>query len=359
MNPAKCAFGVSAGNFLGFLVHHRGIEVDENKARAIISAPPPTTKKQLQSLLGKINFLRRFIANSAGKMKAFSTLLKLKDSDTFAWMNEHQAAFTQIKVSLTTPTVLVLPRRGKPLKLYISAAEESIGRLLAKDNDAGREQAIFYLSRNLNPPEINYSAVEKLCLAVFFAASKLRHYMLPSVTQPTIRAPKAVKGQALADFLAHHPSPYGFGDTDVEIGMVETCDNYWTMYFDGSSTSSSAGVGVVIQSLNHDRWYFSLKLDFDCTNNQAEYEALIIGLGLLHDLRATRAFVLGDSELVINQLNGSFRCMSCTLAPYHMVASYLVESFDGITFEHISQIHNTDADELAQIASGAQLLGAS
>ncbi|KAM1886310.1 hypothetical protein ACFX14_038879 [Malus domestica] len=94
MNPAKCAFGVSAGNYLCFLVHHRGIEVDENKARAIISAPPPTTKKQLQSLLGKINFLRRFIANSAGKMKTFSTLLKLKDSDKFAWTDEHQAAFT-------------------------------------------------------------------------------------------------------------------------------------------------------------------------------------------------------------------------------------------------------------------------
>ena len=107
MNPAKCAFGVSAGNFLGFLVHHRGIEVDENKARAILNAPPPTTKKQLQSLLGQINFLRRFIANSAGKMKAFSTLLKLKDSDKFEWREEHQAAFTQIKVSLTKPPVLV------------------------------------------------------------------------------------------------------------------------------------------------------------------------------------------------------------------------------------------------------------
>ena len=89
MNPAKCAFGMSAGNFLGFLVHHRGIEVDENKARAIISAPPPTTKKQLQSLVGQINFLRRFIANSAGKMKAFSTLLKLKDTDKFEWREEH------------------------------------------------------------------------------------------------------------------------------------------------------------------------------------------------------------------------------------------------------------------------------
>ncbi|KAM2945659.1 hypothetical protein COP2_028548 [Malus domestica] len=183
MNLAKCTFGVSTGNFLGFLVHHRGIEVNENKAHVIINAPPPTMKKQLQSLLGKINFLRRFITNSTGKMKAFSTFLKLNYSDKFEWTAEHQAAFTQIKVSLTTPHVLVPSRRDKPLKLYISAVEESIGCLLAQDNDVGREQAIFYLSRNLNQPEINYSTVEKLCLAVFFAASKLRHYMLPSVTQ--------------------------------------------------------------------------------------------------------------------------------------------------------------------------------
>ena len=121
MNPTKCTFGVSVDNFLGFLVHHRGIEVDENKARAIINAPPPTTKKKLQSLLDQINFLRRFIANSAGKIKVLSTLLKLNDSDKFEWHEEHQAAFTQIKVSLTTPSVLVPPWRDKPLKLYISA----------------------------------------------------------------------------------------------------------------------------------------------------------------------------------------------------------------------------------------------
>ncbi|KAM1621372.1 hypothetical protein ACFXTN_018232 [Malus domestica] len=110
------------------------------------------------------------------------------------------------------------------------------------------------------------------------------------------------------------------------------------MYFDGSNTSTSAGVGIVLQSPHQHRWFFSLKLDFDCTNNQAEYEALVISLSVLHDLRATHALVFGDSELVINQLNGTFQCMSCTLAPYHMVASYLAESFDGITFNHISHV---------------------
>ncbi|KAM1048220.1 hypothetical protein EV2_028166 [Malus domestica] len=54
---------------------------------------------------------------------------------------------------------------------------------------------------------------------------------------------KAVKGQALADFFAQHPSPYEFESSDVEINMVETRDNYWTMYFNGSSPSVLAGVG--------------------------------------------------------------------------------------------------------------------
>ncbi|CAL8993663.1 unnamed protein product [Prunus brigantina] len=83
MNPKKCAFGVSAGNFLGFLVHQRGIEIDKNKAKAIIDAPPPKNKKGVQSLLGQINFLRRFIDNSAGKVEPFSSLLKLKDEEKF------------------------------------------------------------------------------------------------------------------------------------------------------------------------------------------------------------------------------------------------------------------------------------
>lgn len=63
MNPLKCAFGVIAGNFLGFLVHQKGIEVDKAKADAILTTQPPTNKEELQQFLGKVNFLRRFISN--------------------------------------------------------------------------------------------------------------------------------------------------------------------------------------------------------------------------------------------------------------------------------------------------------
>ena len=71
MNPLKCAFGVRACDFLGFVVHKKGIEINQNKTKAILEIKPPSTKKEIQSLLGKINFLRRFISNLSGRTKVF------------------------------------------------------------------------------------------------------------------------------------------------------------------------------------------------------------------------------------------------------------------------------------------------
>ena len=67
-----------------------------NKAKAISQAKPPSNRKELQRLLGQINFLR-FIANLAGRTKVFSPLLRLKDHEAFVWNEEHQKAFDAIK----------------------------------------------------------------------------------------------------------------------------------------------------------------------------------------------------------------------------------------------------------------------
>ena len=74
-------------------MHYHGIEVDENKTKAILEARLPWNKKELQSLLGKINFLRRFIMNLIGKSKVFSPLHKLKNSEEMIWGEEQQLAF--------------------------------------------------------------------------------------------------------------------------------------------------------------------------------------------------------------------------------------------------------------------------
>ena len=85
LNPLTCDFGVKAENFLGFLVHQRGMEVDQNKAKAIISARAPKNKKELHKFLGQVKYLRRFIFNLEGKTKVFSNLIKLKEVEEFKW----------------------------------------------------------------------------------------------------------------------------------------------------------------------------------------------------------------------------------------------------------------------------------
>ena len=110
MNPKKCAFGVSAGQFLGFLVHERGIEIGLKSHEAVKTMKPPTTKKQLQKLIGKINFVRRFISNLSGRIEPFMGLVKIKSEDEFHWGAEQQQALDEIKKYLSKPPVLVLPQ---------------------------------------------------------------------------------------------------------------------------------------------------------------------------------------------------------------------------------------------------------
>src|SRR4051812_29444312 len=120
---------------------------------------PPSTKKELQSLLGKINFLRRFISNLSGRTQAFSPLLRLREGK-FEWRVEHQEAFDRIKQYLIHPLILSPPNGKKHMRLYISASDDTIGSMLAQEDENGIERAIYYLSRALNDAETRYSAIK-------------------------------------------------------------------------------------------------------------------------------------------------------------------------------------------------------
>lgn len=99
LNPLKWTFAITRGNFLGFTVHESGIKIEQGKADIILWARSPSNKKELQQLIGKVNFRRRFIANLSGKMRPLSPLLKKKDNELFEWTAEHQEAFESIKSS--------------------------------------------------------------------------------------------------------------------------------------------------------------------------------------------------------------------------------------------------------------------
>ena len=145
--------------------------------KAIDEAGPPTNKTQLLSLIGKINFIRRFISNLSGKMLSFSPLLKLKADQEFRWGDVQQKTFDEIKEYMKAPPVLVPPQLGKPFKLYVSADNHTIGSSLMQEFE-GKERVIFYLSRRLLDLETRYSPIENLCLCLYFSCTKLWHYLL-------------------------------------------------------------------------------------------------------------------------------------------------------------------------------------
>ncbi|KAM1446641.1 hypothetical protein ACFXTO_005837 [Malus domestica] len=321
--------------------------------------PEPRNLHELKSLQGRLAFIRRFISNLAGRCQPFSRLMK-KDVP-FVWDEACHNAFESIKKYLSSPPVLGAPVPGKPLILYMAAQESSVGALLAQENESQKERALYYLSRTLTGAELNYSPIEKMCLALVFAIQKLRHYMhaytihLVAKADPIIYVPaKAVKGQALADFLADHPIPadWKISDdlSDEEVFYIDIFPT-WTMFFDGSARADGAGAGVVFMSPQRHILPYSFQLSELCSNNVAEYQALIIRLQMAINMGITALEIFGDSKLIINQLLTEYEVKKDDLIPYFRLATQLLQEFETVTLEHVPRKENQMADALANLAS--------
>lgn len=389
MNPKKCVFGVSAGKLLGFMVSNRGIEVDPAKIKAILEMPPPKNLKQLRGLIGRLQFIRRFISQHSQRCEPFYKLLK--GGAIFKWDHECQKAFDDLKHYLLNAPVLKPPVKGQPLILYASATESAIGIVLGQYDESGKkEHAIYYLSKSLLPYEQKYSPIERTCLAVVWATQKLRHYflahsirllarmdplkyifekpissgkiarwqMLLSEFDITYVTQKSIKGQAIADHLAHLPLPTyeivkdEFPDEELlNANIVHVEKDLWTLYFDGSLNETGRGIGIVLQSPEGVIIPKAFKLNFIVTNNTAEYEALVAGLREALFLNIKKLKVFGDSKLVISQVLGEWKVNSLTLAKYHKLSTTLAARFERISFIYIPRALNRLADSLATLAS--------
>ena len=110
-NPGKCAFGVTAGKFLGFMVSQRGIEANLDKIPAIMEMAPPRYVKEVQSLNGKIVTLNRFVSRATDKCLPFFRTLK----KSFKWTVECQQAFEELKAYLSAPPLLSPSQPGEKL----------------------------------------------------------------------------------------------------------------------------------------------------------------------------------------------------------------------------------------------------
>ncbi|XP_070679406.1 uncharacterized protein [Malus domestica] len=151
---------------------------------------------------------------------------------------------------------------------------------------------------------------------------------------------RAVKGQAIADFLAEHQESR---DEMINIPGTLEVTSVWIPPSKGVSGKEE----WVQQEIKRVADYQGN------TNNRAGYEALIIGLEILMDLRSMEVEVFGDSELVINQLNGEFKCRHITMAGYYLAAMQLLSYWDSeISVSHVPRGSNLAANEIEQLASG-------
>ncbi|XP_050909057.1 uncharacterized protein LOC127122818 [Lathyrus oleraceus] len=211
----------------------------------------------------------------------------------------------------------------------------------AQEDSNGVERPIYYLSRVLVDVETKYSLIEKLCICLYFAYMKLKQYIKPidvyisshydiikhMLSKPILHSRirkwaqaltelslifkplKAMKGQIMADFIMDHVM--------IESSMNVVNAKPWCLYFDGSSHKDETGVGVLRLSPQDGLTKFKYKISEKCSDNESEYEALIVGLRLL-------------------KLMGA-------------------KHFEVTDIIHIPRNENQEANELAQIASGYKM----
>ena len=171
LNPSKCAFGVSSGQFLGFMVSQRGIEANLDKIQVILDMESPKNIKEVQSLTGRVAALNRFVSKATDKCLPFFKILR----KAFEWTEECQKAFQDLKVYLTTAPLLSPSILGEDLYLCLAVSPHAVSSVLVRE-EGKVQKPVYYTSRALRGAEGRYPLMEKLAFALITASRKLRHY---------------------------------------------------------------------------------------------------------------------------------------------------------------------------------------
>ena len=154
LNPSKCAFGVSADKFLGFMVSQRGIEVCLDQVKAVMETLPPRSKKELQRFTGKLVALGRFIARFTNELRPF--FLAIRKAGANEWTDRCQNAFEKIKQCLMQPSILSSPIPKEKLYMYLAVSEWAISAVLFRCPSPKEQKPIYYVSRALANVETRY-----------------------------------------------------------------------------------------------------------------------------------------------------------------------------------------------------------
>ena len=176
VKPNKCYFGNTNINCLGHVVGDNKLEPNPDKISVIKEAVRPENKKQVRAFLGLIGFYRRFVPNFASVAASITDLTKKGQPHKVMWGLAQELSFNTLKNALCTTPILKLPDLTEPFILQTDASQNGLGAILLQKEEDVRKP-VAYASRKLNKAEVNYSTVEKECLACVWAIQKFQRYL--------------------------------------------------------------------------------------------------------------------------------------------------------------------------------------
>ena len=164
LKKEKCAFLLPRVDYLGHGITSNGLEPAASKVAAIVDAPAPRNLTELRSLLGLVNYYRKFLPDVATILAPLHRLLQ--KGSKWQWGHEQQEALAQVKSLLESPNLLVHFDGSKPLILACDASPYGVGAVLSHVID-GSERPVAFASRSLAPAEKQYSQLDKEALIIF------------------------------------------------------------------------------------------------------------------------------------------------------------------------------------------------
>nr|GEU30033.1 hypothetical protein [Tanacetum cinerariifolium] len=206
----------------------------------------------------------------------------------------------------------------KELIVYLATAKETVSAVLVTKKEA-KQMPIYFVSRALRGPELNYTSMEKLVPALVHASKRLKR---PRVS---------IKGRILAEFIVERPEK---DSSDTPMEEEGELPEPWILFTDESSCTDGSKAGLILTNPEGMKFTYALRSRFDATNNEAEYEALITRLRIAKQMEADMIRYLEKVKAFI----GSFKSFSIKQIPRSKnKKSDALSKIASTSFAHLSK----------------------
>ena len=180
INPEKCRIGLSEVEYIGHVINRHGVTFSDNKKNEVLHFTKPKTHRELKSFLGLASYFRAHVKKYIDMATPLNrTITPYKKNRIIDWNTQLDECFNALRIAVNTCPQLYFMNNNTaecPVFLHTDASQYGIGAYLFQMVD-GVERPIYFLSKTLNKTELKWSTIEKEQYAIFYALTKLEHYL--------------------------------------------------------------------------------------------------------------------------------------------------------------------------------------